>query len=189
MARKSKNLSTAFDRFSNNKPKQVTVTKKQLHDTESTNVTSNSSTEDVPANVTQLSNNNTVTKDVTLKSNTETITDEVTVNSNTKTVTDDVILNGNTEAITDDVTMNSNIVTSPNSKSNTTVEAVKQDLLSMYEEKAKKETVEDTHTRTTFLFRKDLAKRLDRLSKNKRGFKTMFINKAIEALLDEMEEK
>lgn len=68
-----------------------------------------------------------------------------------------------------------------------TVEAIKNDLLSKYEEKAKKPTVEDTHIRTTFLFRKDLARRLDKLSKNKRGFKTMFINQAIEALLDELE--
>lgn len=70
-----------------------------------------------------------------------------------------------------------------------TIEGVKQDLLSMYAEKTNKEKVEDTHIRTTFLFRKDLANRLDKLAKNKRGFKTMFMNKAIEALLEEMEKK
>ncbi|MEL4026979.1 hypothetical protein [Lysinibacillus endophyticus] len=70
-----------------------------------------------------------------------------------------------------------------------TIEWVKQDLLSMYAEKTNKEKVEDTHIRTTFLFRKDLANRLDKLAKNKRGFKTMFMNKAIEALLEEMEKK
>jgi len=51
----------------------------------------------------------------------------------------------------------------------------------------KKKTVEDTHTRTTFLFRNDLVKRLDKLAKDKRGFKTMAINKAIENLLNELE--
>ncbi|SOC25125.1 hypothetical protein SAMN05880501_11825 [Ureibacillus xyleni] len=70
-----------------------------------------------------------------------------------------------------------------------TIEGIKQDLLSMYEEKTNKEKVEDTHIRTTFLFKKDLANRLDMLAKNKRGFKTMFMNKAIEALLEEMEKK
>ena len=167
MARQSKNLSNAFERFSNTKPEHVTALKQQLHETEVVNVTSNSNTEDVSENVIPISNTSNITKDVT-------------VNSNTVTVTNDVTLNGNTD-------------TSPNSKqvdkSNTTVGDIKQDLLSMYEEKSKKEKVEDTHIRTTFLFRKDLAKRLDKLSKNKRGFKTMFINKAIEALLDEMEEK
>ncbi|MCP3765055.1 hypothetical protein NLX67_22385 [Domibacillus sp. A3M-37] len=71
--------------------------------------------------------------------------------------------------------------------SSRTVEQVKSDLLSMFEEKTKKQTVEDTHQRTTFLFRKDLSKRLDKLAKGKRGFKTMFLNQAVEALLDEME--
>ena len=74
-------------------------------------------------------------------------------------------MNSNSVAVTNDVTLNSNTDTSSNSKSNTTVENIKQDLLSMYEEKSKKEKVEDTHIRTTFLFRKDLAKRLDKLSK------------------------
>lgn len=151
MARKSKNLSNAFERFSNTKPKPVTVTKQQIHETEVESVTSNSNNEGVSENVIQLSN-------------TKNITEDVTVNSN--------------------ISLNSKV-----DKSKTTVGDIKQDLLSMYEEKSKKETVEDTHIRTTFLFRKDIAKRLDRLSKNKRGFKTMFINKAIEALLDEMEEK
>lgn len=54
---------------------------------------------------------------------------------------------------------------------------------SKYEQKTKKPTVEDTHTRTTFLFRNDLKKELDKLSKNKRGFKTEFINHAIETYL------
>ena len=68
-----------------------------------------------------------------------------------------------------------------------TVKEVKERLLNKFEEKSNKKTVEDTHTRTTFLFRNDLAKRLDKLAKNKRGFKTMFLNEAIESLLNEWE--
>jgi len=164
MARQSKNLSNAFERFSDNKnetkvvmpvheQKQETVIEQQKQETEKTYVTSNS-------------NNSSNTKDVTL-------------NSNTKNVTLNQIKNDNTNTEKETEILNNNI----------TIEDVKQNLLSMYEKKTKKETVEDTHTRTTFLFRKDLAKRLDKLSKNKRGFKTMFMNKAIEALLDEMEKK
>jgi hypothetical protein len=104
-------------------------------------------------------------ENIIIKNNTEDITKDVTVISNTEHVTNDTI----------------------EVQSNLSVEQVKNDLLNMYSEKSKKETMEDTHTRSTFLFRKDLAKRLDKLAKNKRGFKTMFMNKAIEALLDEME--
>ena len=55
--------------------------------------------------------------------------------------------------------------------------------------KSKKKTVEETHNRATFLFRKDLQDRLDNLADGKRGFKTMFLNQAVEALLDEMEDE
>lgn len=70
-----------------------------------------------------------------------------------------------------------------------TVKDVSNELLSMYEAKKKKKTVEETHVRTTFLFDKELEKRLTKLAKGKRGFKTMFFNKAIESLLNEMEGK
>lgn len=59
----------------------------------------------------------------------------------------------------------------------------------LYKEKLQKEKVEDTHIRSTFLIQKDLKKRLDKVSKNKRGYKTLFINKAIQSLLDELEGK
>jgi hypothetical protein len=69
-----------------------------------------------------------------------------------------------------------------------TVAEVKEKVMSKYEEKTKKQTVEETHVRTTFLFKKELSKRLDKLAENKKkGFKTLFFNDAIEALLDEME--
>lgn len=49
------------------------------------------------------------------------------------------------------------------------------------------EKVEDTHKRSTFNVRRDLLKRLHKLSKGKHGFKTQFINYAIESTLDEIE--
>ena len=53
----------------------------------------------------------------------------------------------------------------------------------------KKERVEDTHTRNTFLIRNDLMKRLNNFSKHRRGFKTEFINYVVEQGLDELENK
>lgn len=57
------------------------------------------------------------------------------------------------------------------------------------EQYVKKDRVEDTHERTTFHVRHDLNKRLNKLAKGKYGFKKVFINIAIERLLDEMEKK
>lgn len=68
-----------------------------------------------------------------------------------------------------------------------TIKDITDSIMSMYDEKTKKKTVEETHTRATFLFRKDLQARLDKLADGKRGFKTLFLNKAVETLLDEME--
>src|SRR5699024_11762983 len=53
----------------------------------------------------------------------------------------------------------------------------------------KKERVEDTHTRNTYLIRNDLMKRLNNYSKHRRGFKTEFINYVVEQGLDELENK
>lgn len=103
----------------------------------------------------------------------------VTDKDNTKQESKDVTLKSNTIAEQETVT----------EASNKTVSDVKVNLLSKYEEKTKKQTVEETHTRSTFLFRNDLQERLDKLAKNKRGFKTMFLNEAIESLLDELEKK
>lgn len=73
-------------------------------------------------------------------------------------------------------------------KGNLTVEDVKKNLQKQFEAKTNKKTVEETHTRSTFLFRNDLSDRLSDLAQERdRGFKTMFINMAIEALLDEWE--
>ncbi len=68
-----------------------------------------------------------------------------------------------------------------------TTQDVKNDLVKAFEEKQNKERVNDTHTRRTFLVRDDLLERLDLVSEGKRGFKTLLINKALEAVLDEVE--
>lgn len=59
----------------------------------------------------------------------------------------------------------------------------------MFESKQKKLTIEDTHTRTTFLIDNNLRKRLDNLSEGKKGFKTSFVNTALRVLLDEVENR
>lgn len=53
----------------------------------------------------------------------------------------------------------------------------------------KRELVEDTHTRNTFLVRNDLMERLNNLSEGRHGFKTKFINYVIEMGLNELKEK
>jgi hypothetical protein len=54
--------------------------------------------------------------------------------------------------------------------------------------KPAKQTIEDTHTRQTYLIRNDLISRLERLSKGqRRGFKTEFVNDALELLLAKAE--
>jgi hypothetical protein len=49
--------------------------------------------------------------------------------------------------------------------------------------------VEETHKRSTFLVRRDLLKRLDKLASGRHGFKTEFINYAIEKALVEIEKE
>lgn len=67
-------------------------------------------------------------------------------------------------------------------------EAEKNNAYEEYEEKVNKLRVEDTHIRRTFLVRRDLNRRIDQLAEGKRGYKSHFINKAIQKLLDETEE-
>lgn len=160
MARK-RQLSDAFGKFEKTQEEKTTVIAEEMK------------LNQIPSNVTKIPLNN-------IENEQE---NEIS-NNNTKDITKDVISNSNTEDITKDVISNVTQETSTVS-----VAQIKDDLLSLYEEKTNKEKVEDTHIRTTFLFRKDLSKRLEQLAKNKRGFKTLFMNKAIEALLDELEKK
>lgn len=64
---------------------------------------------------------------------------------------------------------------------------IKEAFVKGYDAKYKKQTVNDTHTRTTFLLRNDLAERLNALSAGKRGFKTEFLNAAVEHWLEIIE--
>lgn len=61
--------------------------------------------------------------------------------------------------------------------------------IDLFKEKEKKKTIEDTHTRSTFLVNNDLLARMDKLAKKrKRGFKTDLVNHAIKQLLDDIED-
>ena len=54
-----------------------------------------------------------------------------------------------------------------------------------WQEKKKKVKMEESHMRTSFLFRRDLKARLDVLSNIEgRGYRTHFLNKAIEFALE-----
>lgn len=72
-----------------------------------------------------------------------------------------------------------------------TVEQVAKDILSQYEEKRNKKTVEETHTRTTFLLENTLLDRLNQLTvdKKKKGLKTKILNDAVRVMLDQLDKK
>src|SRR5699024_6243465 len=76
-----------------------------------------------------------------------------------------------------------------NEKDSNDFSEFKKDILSKYNEKRKKKTMEETHIRTTFLLERSLSKRLDKLTKNKRGLNTLVLNDAVEAIVKAMEEE
>lgn len=145
-------------------------------------------TEESNEDVTSKSNNNTVTSDVIQQSNTDTSTTDVTEQSNN--VTEDVSQEAQgTPKTSPEATGEGLSVPEGESKPNT-VEDLVSDFMREQKQLEKKDKMEDTHTRSTFLIRKDLANRLEKLSaKEKRGFKTRFINRAIEVMLDASEPK
>lgn len=59
------------------------------------------------------------------------------------------------------------------------------------ESQSRRNRIEDTHTRRTFLIRNDLLKRFDNISKKvgSKGFKTNFINFVISDALNELEQE
>ncbi|WP_422406924.1 MULTISPECIES: hypothetical protein [Gammaproteobacteria] len=75
----------------------------------------------------------------------------------------------------------------PTTNTDTLVKDVTNDLMEEYSKKKSKPTIEDTHKRVTFLLDRELNDRLNRLAEGKNGFKTMFLNRAVKALLDELE--
>lgn len=117
----------------------------------------------------------------------ETPKDEEHVNVNDKRTQDTSSDDVNEESKQDMFTNNVNIEGKHDSQ---TLGEVKRIIEQSYKDALNQEKLEDTHERTTFYVRKDLNKRLDKLSKSKkRGFKKIFINIAIESLLNEMEKK
>jgi len=97
----------------------------------------------------------------------------------------DVTPHSNTENVPNDVTPN----VIQDETQNVTMESIIGKFSEKVETRKQKQRVEDTHKRSTFLFRRDLSDRLDELARTEgsRGFKTMFMNEAIEALLDAYE--
>lgn len=170
MARKNKSLAGAFTQFEEAEKETVNGKSKQDPKQEAVDVKESQKQEPVQENGTQNSNSGPVTKDVTQERNTDTSSGPV--NGNVKTEPKQEHASGLQNQET----------------STKTVRDVRNNIMSRYDEKSKKKTVEETHTRATFLFRNDLQERLDKLADGKRGFKTMFLNEAIEAMLDEMEE-
>lgn len=59
-----------------------------------------------------------------------------------------------------------------------------------FEKRLKKPTIEETHTRGTWLIRNDLLSRLNKLARHQqRGFKTYVVNYALEKILDDLESR
>lgn len=105
--------------------------------------------------------------------------ENVDVVDNNFTITEDLKVISNNKNITKDVTPEENLL-----------KQAKDDLKFLVESKRKRKTIEDTHKRATFLFRKDLSKKLDKLIEEEDGLtKTAFINLAIEVLLKEYKKK
>lgn len=67
------------------------------------------------------------------------------------------------------------------------IEEGKKKRLAKLKSKRKKERIEDTHTRKTYLVRNDLLERIENVSSGTHGFKIEFINFAIELALAEYE--
>src|SRR5699024_2092542 len=57
----------------------------------------------------------------------------------------------------------------------------KKEIRGKDDEKRKKKTMEETHIRTTYLLERSLPKRLDKLTEDNRGLKTLLLNDAVEA--------
>lgn len=213
MARKSKKLTDAFAQFDESLKKQDENEKaEKTPPTEQKGIQENKSgkEEGKSADQTPTPEPETSQEDqaavetAPLPTEKETIQEDKTMNHTTESDTKEEIPTSNTAMESSSATETKNPETTPeNDKfwnesirdmktfnpetSPKTIKDITDSIMSMYDEKTKKKTVEETHTRATFLFRKDLQARLDKLADGKRGFKTLFLNKAVETLLDEME--
>lgn len=112
-------------------------------------------------------------------------------NNNNENSSETLNSNNNNEQL--DVSLVSNSVTEQSNviqKRKTTDTARIPKPIEEFEKRLKKPTIEETHTRGTWLIRNDLLKRLDKLSKHQqRGFKTHLVNYALEQVLNELEGK
>jgi len=169
MARKNKSLAGAFTKFEDSLDNQ----NKKQNENKNEHV-----------NNQQKPQKNTLDKNPPRKQ--EKIQENGNLNHNTNSITNDEIAVSN-ETQHPEMIPKKDEDKRPPEKSSQTIRDVTNTIMSMYDEKSKKKTVEETHTRATFLFRKDLQTRLDNLADGKRGFKTLFLNKAVEAMLDEVE--
>jgi hypothetical protein len=172
MARKNKSLANAFTQF------EESLDNQDMN--ENTNDQQHSQTEALDENHPRKQEK--IQEDETMNHNTESMTKDEIPTRNTTVEPPSVTKTNHQEAALETDSAERHPETSLK-----TVRDITNTIMSMYDEKSKKKTVEETHTRATFLFRKDLQTRLDNLAEGKRGFKTMFLNKAVEALLDEME--
>ena len=182
MARGKKSLAGVFGQYDDQKTEEENQKQTSTPSKEGENEKGEQNPENETSNVTELQTE-------------ESVQENETVNSNTTTVTKDVTQEHNTDSKIPSETESYNQLAEQLSEqekpepSTRTIRDVRNNIMSMYDEKSKKKTVEETHNRATFLFRKDLQTRLDKLSEGKRGFKTMFLNQAVEALLNEMEDQ
>jgi outer membrane biosynthesis protein TonB len=90
----------------------------------------------------------------------------------------------NNETYTEDV----NIESKHNSET-TSLDDLSKSISQMFEEKTKKKTMEETHTRATFLIENKLLEKFNKITKDKRGYKTMLMNQVLQAVVDAHEKK
>lgn len=96
------------------------------------------------------------------------------------------ILNSNSEQGQAEVISKSDPVPEVDSTEGVSKPDKEQNFLSVFQKK-KKPTVEETHTRQTWLIRNDLIAALDALATDQdRGFKTQLVNYALEKVIDEV---
>ena len=81
-----------------------------------------------------------------------------------------------------DVSIDVNINSTHKNETNS-LDDLSKNINEMFEEKTKKKTMEETHTRKTFLIENDLLKEFNKLTKNKRGYQTMLINEVLRAVI------
>lgn len=119
-----------------------------------------------------------------LKSNTIFEQNDVTVNSNINTDH----TNGTVKNKTNNEQLKESLKSKTNNKKETDLEFSNtgNNFLNEFK-KAKKPTVEETHTRQTYLIKNELISKLEELAAGKdRGFKTHLVNYAIEQVINQI---